>query len=430
MAEGWRGNTLCRRVYEGGGLRHPSLRPGGVRVIQRPLWSRARLPRAAAHRADRGAGPGLPGGLLVRQRQGGRRGAGGPGRRGHPRWWRCARRGTTTWTSWPRRGWASAWCACPSTRPTPSPSTRWRWCSRSTARSTAPTPGCASGTSPSTGWSASTCTARPSGVVGTGRIGRVAARIFHGFGCRVLGSTRCRTPRRAELRRHATCPWTTLYRDADIVSLHVPLTPGDPPPDRRGGARAMKPGVDADQHGPRGAHRQPGAASRRSRRGHLGAAGSTSTRRRRASSSRTCRTRCSRTTCSRGCSPSRTCWSPRTRPSSPARRSAHRPHHAAKPPPSSGGSRWRTKCEGRETFSRPGAIVLWRGRLNRVEEVSFPQALGPIFAAHHPVLYATNFSDAAAAHMMPPRSLPGGPGPRCGSSTCSPGLSRRPSASR
>jgi D-lactate dehydrogenase len=63
------------------------------------------------------------------------------------------------------------------------------------------------------------------GVVGTGRIGQAAARIFRGFGCRVLAY---------DLRPDAGLivslgveyvELDTLYREADVLSLHVPLTP-------------------------------------------------------------------------------------------------------------------------------------------------------------------------------------------------------------
>jgi D-lactate dehydrogenase len=63
------------------------------------------------------------------------------------------------------------------------------------------------------------------GLVGTGRIGRVAARIFHGFGCRVLAFD----PRPDELLVTETgaryVDLDALLRDSDIVSLHLPLTP-------------------------------------------------------------------------------------------------------------------------------------------------------------------------------------------------------------
>ncbi|MFZ5480290.1 MAG: 2-hydroxyacid dehydrogenase [Myxococcota bacterium] len=63
------------------------------------------------------------------------------------------------------------------------------------------------------------------GIVGTGRIGSAAARIFHGFGCRVLAhDLRPDAVLAAEIgARYVGLP--ELYREASVVSLHVPLTP-------------------------------------------------------------------------------------------------------------------------------------------------------------------------------------------------------------
>jgi D-lactate dehydrogenase len=63
------------------------------------------------------------------------------------------------------------------------------------------------------------------GIVGTGRIGQVAARIFRGFGCHVCCFDLAPN---AELvadlgARYVDLP--ELYRSSEIVSLHVPLTP-------------------------------------------------------------------------------------------------------------------------------------------------------------------------------------------------------------
>jgi D-lactate dehydrogenase len=62
------------------------------------------------------------------------------------------------------------------------------------------------------------------GIVGTGRIGAVVARILHGFGCRLLGVD----PAPSEKLRHrydlhyVTLP--ELCAQADIISVHAPLT--------------------------------------------------------------------------------------------------------------------------------------------------------------------------------------------------------------
>jgi D-lactate dehydrogenase len=63
------------------------------------------------------------------------------------------------------------------------------------------------------------------GIIGTGRIGRVAARIFHGFGCRVLAYDPQPDPSiSAELGFHYGS-LEDLYKSSDVISLHVPLTP-------------------------------------------------------------------------------------------------------------------------------------------------------------------------------------------------------------
>jgi D-lactate dehydrogenase len=59
------------------------------------------------------------------------------------------------------------------------------------------------------------------GLIGTGRIGAAAARIFSGFGCRVLAYD---VQQRSDLPV-TYVPLDTLYADAAIISLHVPLTP-------------------------------------------------------------------------------------------------------------------------------------------------------------------------------------------------------------
>ncbi|XXF77825.1 2-hydroxyacid dehydrogenase [Myxococcaceae bacterium GXIMD 01537] len=63
------------------------------------------------------------------------------------------------------------------------------------------------------------------GLVGTGRIGRAAARIFRGFGCRVLCYDAF-PDNSLELELGVRyVPLETLYSESDVISLHVPLTP-------------------------------------------------------------------------------------------------------------------------------------------------------------------------------------------------------------
>ncbi|SDJ56162.1 2-hydroxyacid dehydrogenase [Microbulbifer yueqingensis] len=62
------------------------------------------------------------------------------------------------------------------------------------------------------------------GVVGTGKIGSVFARIMNGFGCELLGTDpeESRECRQLGMRY---VPLETLCRQADIISLHCPLLP-------------------------------------------------------------------------------------------------------------------------------------------------------------------------------------------------------------
>lgn len=63
------------------------------------------------------------------------------------------------------------------------------------------------------------------GIVGTGRIGRVAAEIFRGFGMRVVAHDPC--PESAWAAAHGIeyLPLDALLTASDILSLHLPLTP-------------------------------------------------------------------------------------------------------------------------------------------------------------------------------------------------------------
>ena len=61
------------------------------------------------------------------------------------------------------------------------------------------------------------------GVVGTGKIGAVFARIIHGFGCVLLGSDPAPDTALSEETGLEYCPLPELLGRADIVSLHLPL---------------------------------------------------------------------------------------------------------------------------------------------------------------------------------------------------------------
>lgn len=81
------------------------------------------------------------------------------------------------------------------------------------------------------------------GLIGTGRIGAVMAGIMCGFGCRVLTfDVQPNQELIEELQvRYVGLP--ELYRESDIVSLHVPLTPATRHLIDAAALGAMKPGV-------------------------------------------------------------------------------------------------------------------------------------------------------------------------------------------
>lgn len=66
---------------------------------------------------------------------------------------------------------------------------------------------------------------RTVGVVGTGRIGKCAAKILLGFGCMVLGYDIRQDEELASLPGFEYTDIDRLLRESDIITLHVPLMP-------------------------------------------------------------------------------------------------------------------------------------------------------------------------------------------------------------
>jgi D-lactate dehydrogenase len=65
---------------------------------------------------------------------------------------------------------------------------------------------------------------RTAGIVGTGQIGTGVARILAGFGCRLIGHDLHPNPECIALgMRYASLD--ELWADADVITLHTPLTP-------------------------------------------------------------------------------------------------------------------------------------------------------------------------------------------------------------
>ena len=65
---------------------------------------------------------------------------------------------------------------------------------------------------------------RTVGIIGTGKIGRIAGQILHGFGCRILAYDLYPNQEFAEtFAEYVT--FEELLKQSDIISLHCPLTP-------------------------------------------------------------------------------------------------------------------------------------------------------------------------------------------------------------
>jgi D-lactate dehydrogenase len=81
------------------------------------------------------------------------------------------------------------------------------------------------------------------GVIGMGRIGKVAARIFHGFGCQLLAHELAPVPEQIASLPIRFVGRAELYRQSDIITLHVPLTPSTHHLIDQSALSQMKPGV-------------------------------------------------------------------------------------------------------------------------------------------------------------------------------------------
>jgi D-lactate dehydrogenase len=109
------------------------------------------------------------------------------------------------------------------------------------------------------------------GLVGTGRIGQAAARIFTGFGCTVIAHD----SEPSIVMKDLGVEYVTLsdlYARADIISLHVPLLPPTRHMINDAAFAQMKPGVMLVNTG-RGALIDSKALITALKCGHIGAAG-------------------------------------------------------------------------------------------------------------------------------------------------------------
>jgi D-lactate dehydrogenase len=82
------------------------------------------------------------------------------------------------------------------------------------------------------------------GIIGTGKIGSVAAQIFSGLGCQILAHDLNPDPTlKKHLKNFSYTGLDQLFSTADIISLHLPLTPQTHHLINAKAIQQMKPGV-------------------------------------------------------------------------------------------------------------------------------------------------------------------------------------------
>ncbi len=84
---------------------------------------------------------------------------------------------------------------------------------------------------------------KTAGIIGTGQIGAVVAKILSGFGCKVLAVDQIENIDLKEKVGLVYTDYDTLYKESDIISLHVPLSPATRYLIRKENINKMKQGV-------------------------------------------------------------------------------------------------------------------------------------------------------------------------------------------
>jgi D-lactate dehydrogenase len=84
---------------------------------------------------------------------------------------------------------------------------------------------------------------KTAGIIGTGKIGRIVARILHGFGMRVVAYDPFPNREWAAQQHVEYMDSTALAAVSDVISLHVPLTPETRHVICKETIRKMKPGA-------------------------------------------------------------------------------------------------------------------------------------------------------------------------------------------
>lgn len=63
------------------------------------------------------------------------------------------------------------------------------------------------------------------GIIGTGQIGGIVAKIAHGFGCKILAADQLQNDDYKNKYGLEYTDYDSLYKESDIITLHVPLSP-------------------------------------------------------------------------------------------------------------------------------------------------------------------------------------------------------------
>ncbi|HEY2573384.1 MAG TPA: 2-hydroxyacid dehydrogenase [Verrucomicrobiaceae bacterium] len=84
---------------------------------------------------------------------------------------------------------------------------------------------------------------KTAGILGTGKIGRIAAQILRGFGMRLLAYDPFPSAEWAKAHRVEYTDPRTLARESEVISLHTPLTPETRHIVNRQTLELMKPGA-------------------------------------------------------------------------------------------------------------------------------------------------------------------------------------------
>jgi D-lactate dehydrogenase len=84
---------------------------------------------------------------------------------------------------------------------------------------------------------------KTAGIIGTGKIGKCIIDILLGFGCKILAYDKFPDRKIAQMKGVQYVDLNKLFRDSNIISLHVPLTPETHYIINRESIKKMKPGV-------------------------------------------------------------------------------------------------------------------------------------------------------------------------------------------